>query len=217
MNDGICDCCDGSDEWAVTVVELRPGVKRTVFVAECNRASCAALAVAHNKEQAAQAQQIQRALQVTAQLVDKGAALREEERSTVATQRERHASMQTPYERLQNEHSAWIAAESIRAAAQTEAAAAAGADGEGGQITGEGGAEVDWAHTALACDRSGTLDGCAAATQSSVNWLGEAWKAVDGEYSSEYDAELSCTHTDDPVGTDGAWFATCPTLSLLLL
>lgn len=29
---------------------------------------------------------------------------------------------------------------------------------------------------------------------------------MDGEYSSDYDAELSCTHTDDAVGTDGAWW-----------
>ena len=33
-------------------------------------------------------------------------------------------------------------------------------------------------------------------SQSSFNWLGEAWKAVDGNSSPDYDTHLSCVHTD---------------------
>ena len=184
VNDGICDCCDGGDEWGGTTCANR----------------CASLAAGANERNAIRAAVVRQGMAARVALEAVGASTREELEAELAQLKARADVSKPGLEQLKERYDRWEAAEQGRAA--VEAAAVRRPRGGGSTEGAEGGAVAmrEWA-SSMGC----TQDFDCPVTQSSFNWLGEAYKAVDGNDSADYDKDLSCVHTDNAEGSPSWW------------
>jgi hypothetical protein len=185
VNDGICDCCDGSDEWRA--------------VATCAD-GCAEHAARANERNAARASVVRQGIAARAALEAAGAKQRESQEAEVAKLKSLVDSAEPRFQQLKERFSQWEAAEERRATIEAAALRRPRQVGDRLPADDRSATMREWA-SSMQC----TQDFGCPVTQSSVNWLGEAFKAVDGNDSADYDADLSCVHTDNAAGVPSWW------------